>query len=407
MMARLVSAIYFMLDAFTISLVLVFVSNETSLPAVWSWLLAAVLMASVSFLLFSKRSYRLAWVVGIAIMAAAGMWAAGVSMWMALILGMLSVYLLHVRYSVLYEEINHGYQFLMKFLVVFSIIWVILLLNPEQQTSRLLFTIVPVAVLFYIASHLLYGYIRSKADGARFGQVAGAFGILAALPALAAIGVFWIADEVRTLAGWAVGGAARLLFWPLALLLEQVTNFLSGLSTEEEMQETLDKLGPDAEAGSNDTAVSEAAPTDFPVEIFLGIVVLACAIVLVLWLRKVKPDSQERAEENKVDIKRHNHISAERLVPHDSARPSQNLDLHHIREVFRKLELLAKEQQLGRENYETVREWATRMQWNVTDSFFATYDQVRYGDKQLPERQAEEFISEISEIKRKYFKENV
>lgn len=407
MTARLVSAIYFMLDAFIISMVLVFVSSETALPVVWIWLLAAMLMACSSYFLFSKKTYRVTWVVGIALVAAAVMWTGGMALWLALILSMLSVYLLHVRYSVRYEGFNHGSQFLMKFLVVFSIIWVILLLNPEPLSSRLLFTLVPVAVLFYVALHLVYSYLHSKADGARFSQVVGAFGTLAILPAVAAIGIFWIADEVRSLAGWAVGGVIKLLFWPLALVLEQVTEFLSALSTEEEMQETIEKLGPDAEAVQNDLAVSEAVPTDFPVEIFLGIAVLACAIALVYWVRKIKPDSQEPVEENKVSITRHDHASVEQLVPRPAAPHSQNLDLHQIREAFRELEMLATEQQVGRKKYETVREWTARLHWDVTDSFFKTYDRVRYGDMQLPDSQAMEFIGEITEIKRKYLNEHV
>lgn len=407
MTARLLSAIYVMLDAFIISIVLVFVSNESVLSVVWSWLLAVLMMSCTSYFLFRKHSYRLVWVVGISIVATLAMWTVGVSLWLALILGMIAIYLLHTRYSVLYEEFNHSYHFLTKFLVVFSVCWVVLLANPEEQKSGLLFTIVPVAVLFYVASHLLYGYIHTKAEGTRFRQVAGAFGILAALPTFAAIGTFWIADEVRSFIGWAVGGVISVLLWPLALLLEQVTEFLSGLSTEEEMQETLNQLGPDAETVHSDPTVSEAMPTDFPVEIFFGLAVLVGAIALALWLRKIKPVSHEQMPKSSVSIKRHNHLSSEKLAPCPVASNGQKSDLHHIREVFRSLEMLAKEQQSGRKDYETVREWLKRMKWDVTDSFSETYDQVRYGDKQLPDVQAREFINEIAEIKSKYLKENV
>lgn len=407
MTARLISAIHFMLDAFMISLILVFVSQEAALPVVWSWLLAALMMSCSSYFLFLRHPYRLAWVAGISIIATVAMWAAGVSLWLALLLGMLAIYRLHARYSVLYEEFNHGNNFLMKFLLIFSFCWIILLLNPEEQASQMLFTIVPVAILFYVASHLLYGYFYSKAEGVRFGQAAGAFGILAALAAIAATGTFFIADEVRSLAGWIVGGAIRILFWPLALLLEQGSGFLSGLSTEEEMQETIDKLGPDEEAIQSGSAPGETMQTDFPVEIFLGVMVLVCAIILVLWLQRIKPGSDERIQESRVSIKRHDNPSVEQFMPSPAALYSHGLDLHQIREVFRGLEILAAEQQMGRKNYETVREWIVRMQWDVTDSFFKTYDQVRYGDKQLPDSQANQFISEIAEIKDRYLKENV
>ncbi|ANU10392.1 hypothetical protein A1A1_15308 [Planococcus antarcticus DSM 14505] len=408
MKSRLISAIYFMLDAFIISLVLVFVSKEAAaLPVVWNWLLIALLASCISFMLFSRYSYRLVWVIGISIVAVFGMWITGISLWLALILGMLTIYLLHGRYSVLNEEFNHGHHFLMKFTVVFSICWIILLLNPEEQTGRLLFTIVPVVVLFYVASHLLYGYLHSREDGAKLSQAAGAFGIVFSISALAAISTFFVAEEVRKLVGWAAGGAIRIVFWPLALLLEQASKFLSGLSTEGEMQETIDKLGPEEKAAQNDTTASETMPTDFPVEMLLGIVVLVCVIALVLWLRKVKPDSEAPMQESLSSIKRHDHQSSEQHMPTTYASCGTNMNLHQIREVFRDLEQMAKEQDLGRKNYETVREWITRVQWDVTDSFYRTYDRVRYGDKQLPGSQATDFINEIEKIKGKYLKENV
>ncbi len=407
MNSRLISSIYFMLDAFIVSLVLVFVSQEIALPVAWSWLLGAFFASTIAFVLFSKFAYQLLWVIGISSIIAVGMWVMDVPLWLVLILGILIVYMLHGRYSSFYDEFNTGHHFLMKFLVVFSVCWVFLLLNTDEQSSRLLFTIVPVAVLFYVTSHLLYHYLHSKLDGARFGQAIGVLGILLSIPTIVALVTFFIADEVRNGVGWVVGGTIRIVFWPLALVLEQVSEFLSGLSPEEEMQETIDKLGPEEEAVQSETGVSEITATDFPVDILLGIVLLVCIIVLVLWLRKVKPDVQVPVKESISSIKRHDHYSTESVVPLAAKSTESTMDLHQIREVFRELERAANKVDLGRKDHETVREWVARMQWDITDSFYKTYDRVRYGDKQLPQSQATEFIAEIEKIKRIYLKENV
>lgn len=407
MTGRITSAIHFMLDAFIVSLVLVFVSSDGAFPVVWSWLLASLVISCIAYFLFLNQSYRLAPAVWLSIIAAGGMWAAGVPLWLAAILGMLTIYLLHARYSVIYEKFNHDHQFLMKFVLVFSGCWVLLLLNPDQQTSKLMFTLVPAAVLFYVAAQLLSHYFQSAADGARFHQAAGVFGIVGGISAIAAIVAFFFADDVRRLAGSIVGGAIRILFWPLALLLEQATEFLSGLSTEEEMQETMDKLGPDEDPIRDDGTVGEALTSDFPVEMLLGIGVLVCAIVLVLWIRKIKPDSKTPERESTATIERYRHASAEQPIETPVSPSSQSVDLHQVREVFRGFEHMAKDHGKGREKYETVREWAARMQWDVTESFYRIYDQVRYGDKQLPDTEAVQFINEIEKIKGKYLKENV
>ncbi|KAA0958490.1 hypothetical protein ACQKDD_05980 [Planococcus kocurii] len=406
MTSRLPSAIHFMLDAFIIALVLVFADTQGALSVAWIWLLLAWLVSVSSYLLFSRYSYQLVGGIGLSTVATVSMWAMGMSLWLATILGMLSVYLLHARYSVRYKEFNYGHYFLMKFTVVFSICWTLVLLNPNQQTSRLLFSIVPVAILFYVGAQLLYSYLHTRQTGAKFSQVASVFGLLVSIPSVVAISIFYIADDVRRLAGWAVGGMIRVVFWPLALLLEQVNEFLAGLSTEEEMQETLEVLGPDEETGQRETMVSETMPSDFPIEILLGIVMVISAVVLIIWLRKIKPDSETPVPKSTIRMKRHDHLSTELFVSTAKESPASR-DLHQIREVFRSLELMAKEQKLERQSHETVREWIARMDWDVSASFYKTYDRVRYGDKQLPESQASNFIAEIEKIKNHYLNKNV
>lgn len=403
MTSRFISFRYFMLDAFIISLVLVFIDQ----PIAWRWIAIALLVSSSAYLLFSTYAYRLIVGIGISLMATLVMWFVGIPLWLALLLGILIIYMLHGRFAVFYNGFSDDHHFLIKFIVVFSVCWVILLLNPEAQSTQSLFTIVPVAILFYTVSHVMYLYGFSKSEGARFSQLASALIALFSMASVAAIVTFYIADEVRRGLGWVVGGVIRLLFWPLALLMEQVTEFLSGLSTEEEMQETISKLDPDKKMVQNDQPIYEAVATDYPVEMLLGLVILSCIIVLILWLRKTKSELQEPVQENSNSTKRYNHQSTKPVVS-VATKPLENrMDLHQIREVFRELEKTAKEQNLGREKYETIREWIARMKWDVSDSFYHTYDRVRYGDKQLPELQVAEFIMDIQKIKNDYLKENV
>ncbi|ANU22748.1 hypothetical protein [Planococcus donghaensis] len=403
MISRFVSFRYFMLDAFIVSLMLVFVEQ----PIVWRWIAIALVVSGSAYLLFSIYSYRLVVGIGISFLATLMMWFVGVPLWLALFLGMLIIYMLHGRYSSFYNEISNDHHFLVKFVVVFSVCWILLLLNPEEQSAQLLFSIVPVAILFYAVSQVTYLYSRFKSNGARLSQGASALLVAFSLASGAAIATLFIADEVRRGIGWGVGGAIPLLFWPLALLMERITKFLSGLSTEEEMQETIDKLGPEEKMAQSDQPVYEAVVTDYPVEILLGLVIFGCLIVLILWLRKTKPQLQEPIQENSTSIQRTRHQLTEPVVSTATKSLEYRMDLHQIREAFRELEKSANEQKLGRRDYETVREWVGRMKWDVSDAFYNTYDQIRYGDKQLPESQVVQFKKDIQKIKNDYLKEYV
>ncbi|AIY06020.1 hypothetical protein Plano_2055 [Planococcus sp. PAMC 21323] len=403
MRSRFISSIYFMLDAFILSLLLVFVEP----PTAWSWILTALFVSGSVYLLTVKYAYSLIIGVGISFVAILLLWVLGVPAWLALLLGILAIYMLHNRYSAFYDGFSDDHHFLVKFIVVFSACWVLLLLNPEAQSTQTLFTMVPVAILFYTISRVIDQYSVSKSEGMRLTQAVGAFGFLVSIASVAAIITFFIAEEVRRGLGWVVGGVIRLLFWPLALLMEQVTLFLSGLSTEEDMQETIDQLGPDEETTQNTQVISESGATDYPVEILIGLFLVSCVIVLVLWLRKVKPEIKVPIKETTNKTKRYPNQTIQTAVPFVLESSDAEMNLHQIREAFRELEKTAKEQNLGREDYETVREWVSRMSWNTSDSFYHTYDRVRYGDEQLPELHAKQFIADIQKIKKDYFKENV
>ncbi|MGB6408688.1 MAG: hypothetical protein WBF39_14510, partial [Planococcus donghaensis] len=83
MTSRFVSFRYFVLDAFIISLVLVFVDQ----PVVWRWIAIALFASGAAYLLFSTYSYRLLVGIGISLVATGLMWFVGISLWLALLLG--------------------------------------------------------------------------------------------------------------------------------------------------------------------------------------------------------------------------------------------------------------------------------------------------------------------------------
>ena len=52
---------------------------------------------------------------------------------------------------------------------------------------------------------------------------------------------------------------------------------------------------------------------------------------------------------------------------------------------------------------ETVKEWFSRMGWVQNDALFDTYNKARYGSFSITEEEGRQFVSNLQEIKNKYF----
>ncbi|QDY44613.1 DUF4129 domain-containing protein [Planococcus glaciei] len=126
--------------------------------------------------------------------------------------------------------------------------------------------------------------------------------------------------------------------------------------------------------------------------------------MLVIWLVKNKPEKEEPA--NKGAAVSHRYPTTAANEPSLQPAPVQyaELDVEAVRKAYRALEQEADAAGLGRKEYETVREWMDRMSWTVSESFFKTYDLVRYGSETLTASEGEPFLKEIKKIKEKIFK---
>ena len=406
MTSRFWSAGNYLLDAFAISLVLVFINNETAMPLVWIWLLLSLGTAVFSFIAFLKFPYHLAgagFIAAIVMVAAIG---SGVPVWLAAAMGMLALYRLHARFSVFDGGDLQDGRFLLVFVLLFSIALVVSLFNPQAESTGEIYTIAVCAITFYVVFRLFYRYMQTRREGVSFSMMAvAAFGVIG-LSAISAFLVFSLAEDARKIAGLALSGILQIVLWPFAGLMEKITEYFSGLSTEQEMKETLEKMEPEKKSEEAQAAFQPAA-ADFPVEFMLAGILVVLFVLLVLWLMKAKPEKKREKEKEAAEIERYAATSAngQDLQP-DTIRYSE-MDVQAVREAYRSFEKDAQTAGQGRKEFETVREWMNRMKWTVPDSFFNMYDLVRYGSGTVTESEAVPFLTEIKKIKEKYFKEDV
>ncbi|WKA49907.1 hypothetical protein QWY22_13465 [Planococcus liqunii] len=407
MISRLWSAGNYMLDAFAISLLLVFLKNETAVPLMWLWLLLSFGAAALAFTLFLKFSYH---VMGAALVAAVILIAAmllGMPIWLAVVLGILTLYRLHARFSVFDGDGQQEGHFLLVFILLFSVALVISLFNPQVENSEEIFAIAIAATGFYVCFRLLYRYMQTRKEGTSFLMLAVGTAIVIGSASLSGFFVYFLAEDARRLAGWILGGVLKIALWPFAGLMEKLTEYLSGLSTEQEMKETLENLDPETLAEEEGQASFQPEAADFPVEFMLAAILLVFFILLVFWLVKNKPEKEEQQEKGAAETRRYPTSSAEEPSEQLTRVQYAELDVEAVRKAYRAFEQQADAAGLGRKEYETVREWMNRMSWTVSESFFKTYDLVRYGSGTLTELEGEPFLEEIKKIKEKYLKEYV
>jgi hypothetical protein len=182
-------------------------------------------------------------------------------------------------------------------------------------------------------------------------------------------------------------------------------DFLNRISSEEQRQQNLEKMDV-SETIEKTAEIARPDAAGFPFEIVLTGMLILALILLIFWLRKKKPKREEEKEESPAEIERFTADAAP--VPHASATVSYAMmDLDIVRKAFRDFERSAADADKGRKGYETVREWSKRMDWPVSESFYETYDFVRYGSGQISESKALPFLEEIKKIKEKYLKINV
>ncbi|GKW45042.1 DUF4129 domain-containing protein [Planococcus sp. NCCP-2050] len=404
--ARFLSAGKYMLDAFAISLIFVFFANETDLPLAFIWLVSSFAVAVLSFLIFAKWPYHVGVAFALSALTMSAAILLGASVGVALLLILLTMYRLHARFSVLDDGLNADGNFLLIFVLLFCASLIADLFSPLADSSTIIFSIVASALVFYVFFRMAYRYLEARTYGVKLGQAISAALAVVGISGVLSFLVWFLADEVRQGTAFVLAGILRVVLWPFAGIMEKLTDYLSGLSTESEMEATLEKMGPD-ESEEQAQEIIQSGSFDFPTEVFLGAGILVALIALIFWLKKVKVEKGIEKPESHVSVERFATIPENVEAEAKSPIVYGEMDLQIVREAFRAFDREAAAAGKGRQDFETVKEWTARMAWPVSDNFFQTYDFVRYGEGSISEKEALPFINEIQKLKENFLKKDV
>ncbi|TAA72158.1 hypothetical protein [Planococcus salinarum] len=403
MTARFSSASAYLLDAFLIAFVLLFIDGGTDIPLVVLWMALSFITGSVAMLISWRKPYNPTPVLLAAALVMALSLVAGASVGTFLAFTIISLYRLHARFSEIEDGNSGESSFLVLFLLGFTIALILSIFNPLGTSSTLLLPVAAGAIIFYTVSRISYRFLNARRDGAKLWQALAAAGGITLLSAGTAFLVYAVAEETRLLAGSLLGGILAVVLWPFAGILSWLVNMINGMTSEEEMLSNRDNM---EEALEQPEMLPSSGGAEFDYTIVAGIAVVLLVVAGILLMRKIKPDLGQPKEEPVAEISR----SAAVTEVEQDIKPNHNydmIDIHEIRRAFREFEVEAIAAEKGRLPHETLREWAQRQDLAISAGFFHTYDKVRYSTGHLAENEALPFLEELDQIKRNLFKEKV
>lgn len=404
MTARISSASSYVLDAFLISFILLFLEGGSSIPLALIWMTAVILTAITAVWISWGKPYNPmpAMIAGAVIMLASI--AVGVDLGIVLVLTILSLYRLHARFSEIKDSSSGEGSFLTFYLMIMTAALIITLVNRNTDPHNLIWGLAIAAIIFYTASKLHFRYMQARKDGAKLKDaLAAAAGITFFAGGIAAF-VYLVADEARYLAGEALGILIAIVFWPFRGVFDWGLNILIDNKPEE-----VESSGNVETAPVEATVFPESEPLEFNYLIGTAVVVALLLIGGFILIRRIRADKTlEKKEAPIAEISRFSSVeeTAEDEVSRSNGTYSM-VDIHEIRQAYRNFESHATASDHGRMPHETVREWAERIGLPFSSSFFSTYDKVRYSDGQIAASEAAPFLHELEIAKEKNFKKQV
>ncbi|QTD42490.1 hypothetical protein [Sporosarcina sp. Te-1] len=389
-------------ELFLLVYVFVFFLGETTTGTPYIWLLLSIFAGLLSYFIFQKHDFSL--ITGILISLAVTL---PLLFCKAPVLNvfLFSVYTLWRIKSNFSDSKLIGWPFLFVNTIVFGALYFLarVLFFSYVQPTELLEQL----ALLYLGTSFLYFFLRlmtiwitSKRMGNFQANEAGkVFAFIIGLGMIVYIGIYFGISHVRS-------GVFSLYNFLLGGLFK-----FFGIQAEQFMKSVEEGAGNEEEesgGGFDDFNIQEEvkifgrANTDF--EIFMLVAAIVLLLVAVVFIIRKKAQAHDKKEVLYTfrfrGRKDSNSQDNELLYDYSTANDE-------IRKTFERFETEAQKKGMSRLRGETISEWFNRMGWGSNEPLFNIYNNVRYGAQPPTETEFQLFLSEVKNIKEKYFKKDV
>ncbi|WP_432359699.1 hypothetical protein [Sporosarcina sp. UB5] len=370
------------------------------------WLFISIIGGIVAFLLFYNRDYSLGYGAGLALVLTAP-----ILLFDAPFMNML-IFFVYVLWRI-QANFNgsriQGWPFLTVNTLVFVILFFLARLmfahnHPEVLMKQQLILFLVTSFLYFFIRMISISINSRQLRNFKVWEAGKIFGFIIGLGAVVFTVVLFALNPVRRaiieVLGFLFAGALTLF----GKSMDPILNFFkSGAENfiEENMEEIVEEY-IDFELQDELTTYG-ATSSIFEYSTMAVALGILFTIAFILIRKKGKKREVEKLDGYSFSFKGRKEKNVQKrplLYDYSSARDE-------VRKTFEQFEKEAQEYNLTRMHGETVKEWFSRMGWKQSELILSIYNDVRYGSRTPTEIEHSEFVREIEQIKRIFFKKEV
>lgn len=393
-------------DAWLVSFLLLFMPSETLMPPAFLWIAVFFSIALAVNLLFLKTGYQMAITLVVSVVIGLTIFLFDAPFWLLVVIIAFSVWRVRERYAKRQEDATHDGPFFTLLVVMFAFSYFLITVLNMTQLLRDLVILAIVGSVLFLLDRIVVQWMRSKvAHHVPFSKVLFIYFSIISFAAVTFALMVGIGSKAREWFVMLFGNIIELILYPVGLLFVWLQNTFIQSTNPPEILETARKGKVEVKQAQTQQAEWLNAPANFPWFAILVCVSILGIGILVWRLSKNETEKIEIAKENIHYDRSSSELSNEGKML--STTWLYSIDTNLVREKYRDFESHIGQMGYSRKQNETVREWFTREQWQVSESFYEIYDLVRYSGQQMDAKDGEWFMNELKKLLLKYFDKEV
>ncbi len=397
----------FLQDAWLVSFLLFFMPSDTLIPIPYLWIAVLFSIALAVNLLFLKTGFQIAIPLIVSVIIGLSVFIFDAPFWLFVVIIAFSIWRVQERYAKQQEDATHDGPFFTLLVVMFALSYFLITVLNKTQELRNVVIFAIVGSLLFLLDRIVVQWLRSKnVNQAPFSKVLIIYFSIITLAAVTFAFMVGIGSKAREWFVLLFGNLIEIILYPIGLLFVWLQNILKQSMNPPEIQGSDQQAKLEIKEQQTTQQVEWLnAPGNFP-----WLTVLVCVSILgigiLVWrLSKNNSEKIEVAE----DLARYERSGIEQ---HKEEKMSSStwiysMDTNLVRDKYREFESKAGQIGHSRKQNETVREWFTREEWQVSERFYEVYDMVRYSGQQMDAQDGQWFITELNKLLLKYFDKEV
>lgn len=396
----------FLQDAWLVSFLLFFMPSDTLIPIPYIWIAVLFSIALSVNLLFLRTGYQIAIPLVVSVIIGLSVFIFDAPFWLFVVIIAFSIWRVQERYAKQQEDATHDGPFFTLLVVTFALSYFLITVLNKTQELRDVVVFAIVGSLLFLLDRIVVQWLRSKnVNQVPFSKVLIIYFSIITLAAVAFALMVGIGSKAREGFVFLFGNMIEYILYPVGLMLVWLQNIFRQSIKPPEIKESDQQAKLEIMEQQKQQVEWLVAPSNFP---WLAILVCVSILGIGLLVWRLSKNNTEKIEvpENLALYERRG-IEQHKEEKMSSTSWIYSMDTNLVRDKYREFENTTGQKGHSRKPNETVREWFTREEWQVSERFYVVYDVVRYSGQQMDAQDGQWFITELNKLLIKYFDKEV